>query len=340
MSPQAIQHAQRLTRFLEAHKERLVIDADVHVTDLGSLAGPARERYAGSPDYYHGRPVSAEEILAEMRLAEVDMAVIWQNPAATAYAGDPSADFDALLAANHYVRDAAARYPDRFIPGGWVDPKACGVERTLELVETLVTGFGFLFVKLNPAQHRCAIDSDPIVRVVERIVELGAIPAFHFGADTPFTPAEGLEHIATLNAYHPVLAIHMGGGGAGYAQAEDLSQQARELGLRHPNIRFALSAKRDAHIENDLIAYQLAGEPFSQNLFCASDAPCSRMTWNFGGFRAMFRSLLAGANHTDARVRAQPDVFTETAVQGYLGRNLAEFVIAGYRFLLRVQGVR
>src|SRR5258706_16412034 len=123
----------------------------------------------------------------------------------------------------------------------------------------------------------------------------------------------------------------MGGGGAGYMEAEILYHKARELGLRWPNIRFVLSAKRDTHIESDLITYQLAGEPFCKNLFCASDAPYGRMTWNFGGFRAMFRSLTDGDNHTDARLRAQPGLFTAENVQGYLGGNFAEFAAAGYR---------
>jgi predicted TIM-barrel fold metal-dependent hydrolase len=275
-----------------------------------------------------------------MAMADVDMALIWQNPAATPYKDDPQHNFEALLAANRYVLDSACRHPDKLIPGGWVDPKACGVDGALRLVEMLVTEFGFLFIKMNPAQNRFPIDSELVVRVTERIVELGAIPVFHFGADTPFTPAAGLERIATLNPYHPILAIHMGGGGAGYVEADELYRQARELGLRRPNIRFALSAKRDTHIESDLIAYQLAGEPFCHNLFCASDAPYGRMAWNFGGFRAMLRSLQDGARHPDARLRQNPNLFTDAAVQGYLGRNFAEFVVAGYRYLLRVQEAR
>jgi predicted TIM-barrel fold metal-dependent hydrolase len=113
-----------------------------------------------------------------------------------------------------------------------VDPKACGVEGALRMVETLVTESGCLLVKMNPAQIQFMIDSEPVRRVTERIVELGAIPAFHFGADTPLTPAEGLERIAALNPYHPILAIHMGGGGADYVEADELYRQARELGLR------------------------------------------------------------------------------------------------------------
>jgi len=338
VNPAAITRIRQLVAFLEANQRRLTIDADVHASDVAGLNGDLRRRYEASPDYYHGRPISAEDILTEMAMAGVDMALIWQNPSVTPYTDDPQQNFEALLAANRYVLEAAGRDPEKFIPGGWVDPRACGVEGALRMVETLVTEFGFLFVKMNPAQNRFPIDSEPVRRVTERIVELGAIPAFHFGVDTPFTPAEGLERIAALNPYHPLLAVHMGGGGAGYVEADDLYRQARELGLRRPNIRFALSAKRDTHIESDLITYQLAGEPFSRNLFCASDAPYGRMTWNFGGFRAMFASLQHGARHTDPRLRAQPGVFSEASVQGYLGGNVAEFAIAGYRFLLKVQG--
>lgn len=326
MNEPALPQPEALRRFLNTRQGGLVIDADTHISDVSQLRGPLRERYEATPNYYHGRPISAEDLLAEMEMAEVDMALTWQNPAATAYSGDPARDFEALLAANTYVRDSARRYPEKLIPGGWVDPKACGLDLALEMADLLVREFGFLFVKLNPAQNSFPIDSRPVVRMTERIMELGAIPAFHFGADTPYTPASGLERIAALDPKHPILAIHMGGGGAGYVEAEDLCRQARELGLRRPNLRFALSAKRDTHIESDLITYQLAGEPYCHNLCCASDAPYGRMTWNFGGYRAMFRSLREGGRHTDARLRAKPDLFTPEAVEGYLGGNLARLV--------------
>ena len=318
-----------LADYLEQNQDRLVIDADAHATDLKAPREPA---------YYHGRPISAEDLVCEMDMAHVDMALIWQNPLATVYTDSPKGNAEVLLAANRYVRDSALRFPRRFIPAGWTDPKACGVRNAIRIAETCVREFGFAFVKLNPAQNRYPIDSPEVLAVVDRIVELGAVPAFHFGADTPYTPAEGLRAVAARHPDHPVLAVHMGGGGASYDAAEETYQKARRLGLEQPNIRFAISAKRDAHIESDFIAYQLAGEPFCRNLFCGSDAPYGRMTWNFGGFRAMLGSLRDGAHHTDARLRAQPGLFTETAVRGYLGSNFAKFVIAGYRFLLKVQG--
>lgn len=338
MQEQAMEQVRALIEFLENQKDHLVIDADVHATDTARLEGEIRERYESTPDYYQGRPISAEDILREMAMADVDMAMIWQNPAATRYVGDQEQDSEALLAANRYIFETACKWPERFIPAGWTDPKACGMKRALKLVETFVEEFGFIIIKLNPAQNRFAIDSDQALKVVDKIVELGAIPAFHFGADTPYTPAEGLAKVAARHPKHPMIAVHMGGGGAGYIEADEMYAQSRALGLQHPNLKFVMSAKRDTHIESDLITYQLAGEPYSRNLFCGSDAPYGRMTWNFGGYRQMFESLIAGAQHTDARVRAKRGLFTQDDATNYLGRNFAELVIEGGERLLAAQG--
>ncbi len=333
-NPSALAAVERLVERLETLGGRLVIDADAHATDPNGLDGARRERYESDPDYYHGRPVSAEDLILEMDGAGVDMAVIWQDPASTAYNDDPEHNTRALLRANGYVRDSALRFPDRFIPAGWVDPKACGLDNALQMAEMLVRDFGFLIVKLNPAQNRYRIDSPPVFAVVDRLVALGAVPAFHFGADGPHTPSGGLRQLAERYRPYPLVAVHMGGGGAAYETAESLYQDARRLGLDCPNIRYVLSAKRDTHMESDLIAYQLAGEPFCHNLFCASDAPYGRMAWNFGGFRSIFRGLVEGAHHTDARVRGRPGLFTPEAARGYLGGNFARFAVQGYRRLL------
>jgi predicted TIM-barrel fold metal-dependent hydrolase len=334
LNPSALAAVERLVDRLETHAGRLVIDADAHATDPDGLDSVQREIYESDSDYYHGRPVSAEDLIREMDGAGVDMAVIWQNPSATAYNDDPEHNTQALARANRYVRDSALRFPDRFIPAGWVDPKACGLDNALGMADTLVRDFGFLIVKLNPAQNRYRIDSPAVFAVVDRLVALGAVPAFHFGADGPYTPSGGLRRIAERYPAHPVVAVHMGGGGAAYETAESLYREARQLGLECPNIRYVLSAKRDTHMESDLIAYQLAGEPFCRHLFCASDAPYGRMAWNFGGFRSIFRGLIDGARHTDARVRGRPGLFTPEAAREYLGGNFARFAAEGYRRLL------
>ena len=324
--------AMRLTR----DGASLTIDADVHLTDPETLPDAMHRQMEATPNYFHGRPISAEDALAEMAMAGVDMALVWQNPSATPYGDDLDANHAALLAANRYIADAALAHPERFIPAGWTDPKALGFERSAALVETLIERFGFVVVKMNPAQNAYPIDSEDVFRTVDLIVERGAVPAFHIGSDTPFTPPEGLAKVARRHPDHPVIAVHMGGGGAAFVEAEENYQTIRRLGLELPNIFFALSAKRDTHCESDLITYQLAGAPFKTNIACASDAPYGRMTWNFGGYRLMFESLLDGAKHTDPRLRKDPGAFNAEDVAGYLGGNIAALIVrASDRWLAR-----
>lgn len=337
MKTAATAQLRRLVRFLEANRDRLTIDADVHATDLAAISPELRRQYDSTPDYYHGRPITVEQILAEMGMAGVDMALIWQNPAATAYTDDPGENHAALLAANRHIHEAALRHPERFIPAGWTDPRALGIERALDLVKILVAEFGFPIVKLNPAQNGFPIDSEPACAVIDRIVELGAVPAFHFGADSPYTPAVSVERIARRHQACPLLAVHMGGGGAAYPEADALYCEARALGLRCPNLRFVLSAKRDTHIESDLITYELAGDPFRSHLMFGSDAPYGRMTWNFGGARALLQSLTDGARHPDPRLRDFPGLFGPAALRRYLGENAVCFVIEAARRLLAIQ---
>lgn len=333
MQETALSALRSLQGWLEPRRRSVVIDADTHATDT------ALYRPAPTIGYYHGRPMSAEDIVTEMAMADVDVANIWQNPAATRYGRGEDENAEELLSANRYIRDSALRFPGKFIPSAWTDPKACGVRNATRIAETCVREFGLVIVKMNPAQNRYPIDSPAVIAVTDRIVELGAIPAFHYGADSPFTPAEGMEKLALRYPDHPIIGVHMGGGGAGYVEAEDLYHASRELGLRRPNLRFIFSAKRDTHIEETLITWQQQGEPFTKNLFCGSDAPYGRMTWNFGGYRAMFRSLLDGARHTDPRLRAQPDLFTPEDVAGYMGGNFADLILAGCERLLHVNQV-
>ena len=329
MQDQALEHINKLTSHLEQHRGMLTIDADTHATD------PIRYPPRHPAGYYHGRPVSAEELVAEMDMAEVSMANAWQNPAATRYSDDQDRNAEVLIDANQYVASCSLRYPGRFIPSGWTDPSACGIDNACRIAEICVRRFGFLMVKMNPAQNRYPIDSPGVLSVADRIVELGAIPVFHYGADTPFTPASGLEALALRYPKHPLVGVHMGGGGAGYVEAEQLYHESIALGLRRPNVHFILSALRDNYSEEAFIRYSLAGEPYRRKLFCASDAPYGRMAWNFGGFRWMFRALLKSGSHPDPRVRSNPGLFDLDSVQGFLGDNFADFVRAGYASLLR-----
>jgi hypothetical protein len=126
----------------------------------------------------------------------------------------------------------------------------------------------------------------------------------------------------------------MGGGGPSYMEGEIHYQKARELGLKHANIKFIESAKRDTHIESDFITYQLAGEPFSKTFFVPVMLLMAGKPGISAAYRAMFESLKNGKNHTDKRLQQNPDLFDDDIVQNYLGRNFVELVIEGYEKLL------
>ena len=263
-----------------------------------------------------------------MDIAGIDMALCWQNPAVLSYGDDHDENAATLTASNERIGALAIRHPNRVIPAGWTDPKALGLGRAIELARHCVEDLAMPVIKMNPAQNQYPIDDPMVADVVDAIVDLGAVPAFHFGSDSPFTPAEGLERIARRHPDHPVIGVHMGGGGGHFVEAELTYQAARAIGLANPNIFYILGAKRDTHIESALISYAAAGAPFSGNLAVGSDAPYSDMTWNFGAFRALFASLGHGAEHGDPRLAASPYLFNRASIAGFMGGNLARLVIA------------
>jgi predicted TIM-barrel fold metal-dependent hydrolase len=331
----AKQRIEQQLQFFKNNADNLIVDADTHLTNIEKTEPIILEKLHATPNYYQGRPIDANDLLREMNMSGVNMSLVWQNPAATVYVEDKDENFKRLLAANQYIYETACKYPDRFMPAGWTDPKALGHDNAKKLVDILIQEFGFAIVKMNPAQNQFPISSDSVVDMVGYIISQKAIPAFHYGADTVFTPASGLETLAQKYPESPIIAIHMGGGGAGYIEAETLYHQSRDLGLKYPNIKYVLSAKRDTHIESDFITYQLAGAPYNQNLFCASDAPYGRQTWNFGGYKLMFQSLINGSEHTDKRVQQNPGLFTDKDMKNYMGGNFAKFMIAAYENLLK-----
>lgn len=328
MSPAAIESALRVFRALRSFAAP-VVDADTHITDLALARPDIRQKYEKNDGYFHCRPNTAEDLMAELDLSMVDMALCWQDPGSTPYCSDPDKNAEVLHAANVYVFRSAERFAGRIVPAGWTDPRACGLPNALKIAESCVRDLGFFIVKMNPAQNAFPIDCPEVVAVVDRLVELGAVPAFHFGADSPFTPASGLESLLRRHPGHPFIAVHMGGGGASYEDGEELALEARFLGLRYPQLRYILSAKRDTHMETDILLYQKAGPPFSENLFCASDAPYGRVSWNFGGFRQMFRTL---------EVR-YPALFSDEISANFLGRNFVRFALESFERLFRKQGV-
>ena len=331
LSTQARRVVERRLQHLDRVRDTVTIDADTHPTDPAVARSVWGDRL-DDPNYFHGKPISGDALLAEMSLADVDMALSWSNPSCIPYGDDPDRNHEMLFAANAYISALADRHPDRIIPAGWADPKATGTRNAIRQVKACVEDWGFPIVKMNPAQNAYPIDSDIVIEVVDAIVAHGAVPAFHFGADTEFTPASGFETIARRHPDHPIIGVHMGGGGGHFVQSDALYLDARALGLRCPNIFYVLSAKRDTHIESALVTYRAAGPPYSRNIAVASDAPYGRIAWNFGGYRGLFAAMRDG--HGDPRLKDRPDLMDHEARQDFMGRNIADLVIGIDRSLL------
>jgi len=324
--------------YLKSHKDKLVIDTDTHITNPLLIGAKTRSKLKSITGYFHGMPITAEQLINEMDLTGVDMALVWQNPAAIDYGKNQNVNYQKLIEANEYIYTSSRKYPTRFIAAGWTDPKALGVELAKKCAEKLILEYGFPIVKMNPAQNGFYMDSPMVFDVLETIIGLNAIPAFHVGSDTEFTSVDALEKIAKRYPEVPVIAVHMGGGGAGYPEAESNYHAIRNLGLKYENLKFPLSAKRDTHIESDLITYKLAGEHFYRNLFYASDAPYGKLSWNVGGFQLMLKNLRSKDYLADTRLQEHPDLFDCKAEQQIMGGNFATFMCEVYCKILNVYG--
>jgi hypothetical protein len=128
MNNNALNRMETQLEFLIANKGRLVADADTHITNTTQLTPEIQKKYDSTPNYYHGRPISAEDLICEMDMAGVDICLCWQNPATTYYPEYGKQNFDSLLESNRYIYESACKYPQRIIPTGWTDPKALGMD--------------------------------------------------------------------------------------------------------------------------------------------------------------------------------------------------------------------
>lgn len=327
LSPDILQRIAERFAHLTAYGGTLVIDGDVHPTQREDLPEDIRARVENDPNYYHGRPLLAEDLVATLDLAGVDMALCWHNPAVLPYCDDQDENYRRLYRANGAISALARQHPDRVIPAGWTDPKALGVENACRLARECVADFAMSVVKMNPAQNEYPIDDPMVLVVVDTIVGMGAVPAFHFGGDSLFTPPEGLRAVARHLGEHPVIGVHMGGGGGHFVAGDPVYIGARKLGLDCPNVFYVLSAIRDPHIESALLTYAAAGAPYSENLAVGSDAPYGNMVWNFGGMRALLAALGA-PEYRDRRLAAAPHLIDAPVISGVMGGNLARLVAA------------
>ena len=221
----------------------MIVDTHVHVWEIDPPrypVGPTAPTWNTYPD----EPGTADELLAEMDEHGVAHAVLVQTSWST---------WD-----NGYIADAAARFPQRFVGQGLIDPQDPGNADQVRYwcKERGLSGFRFHPMYYPEEKILLTKQNGPMW---EEIAQLGAIIQFHLSAGFA-------DQIGVIAGRHPHLTLildHLGypqvGGGAAaydpitalarfdnvYVKLSDVkghSQQAYPHADVHPFIRRALAA--------------------------------------------------------------------------------------------------
>jgi len=164
-----------------------IVDGDTHISNLKT-----------------GKRINAEEMLERFEANGIAKSLIWVHPAQT---DDEYCDFPEQ---NKYIYEMAKKYPDRFLPLGWLNPTQYGLDATLEQLKRYVGEYGFLGVKLNGALGKYSITDESIaIPVIEAIAKSGVVLAFHCGSD-PNTHPDKVGQIAARYPGTRVLLVHYG----------------------------------------------------------------------------------------------------------------------------------
>ncbi len=168
----------------------MIVDTHVHVWEIDPPkypVGPTAPTWNSYPD----EPGTADELLAEMDVHAVDWTVLVQTSWST---------WD-----NGYIADSVARFPNRFIGHGLIDPQApnnAGQVRYWMKARGLV---GFRFHPMYYPDEKILL-TEPNRPMWEEIAALDAIIQFHLRA-------EFADQVAVLAQQYPHLTLildHLG----------------------------------------------------------------------------------------------------------------------------------
>jgi len=147
---------------------------------------------AGNSDYLTSTPRTAETLLEVMDAQGVDRAVITGL---------------GQMMDNQYLIDACAKWPDRFIGMGQVDPRTPDARET---VRAFASEPGMAALKLHPTMHGYHVCDhgllDPIFELADELGLLVLINAL----DDPFCAPLSIEEIASHFPGVPTLIAHSG----------------------------------------------------------------------------------------------------------------------------------
>lgn len=217
--------------------------------------------------------MSAEKLIAEMDGCGIDKALTMPHPP---YLRE-------IAPENRYLYDSTRRFPDRILPLGWIDPHL-GTDKMRDEIRRCVEEYGFYGVKFNGVQNAFNIDDPVLVMpLVEEVVRLGAVAAFHVGVDGfSTTHPMRFAHIAERFPEARLIMIHMGG--LGWL---DLSDAAIEVMQAHPNVLGISSFLRPY---STLKALRMLG---AARVCFGSDAPFSLMHVELAAYRALVERELS-----------------------------------------------
>ncbi|MGF1636162.1 MAG: hypothetical protein ACFCUU_03745, partial [Cyclobacteriaceae bacterium] len=88
MKAEIVAQIKNQIEYLKSNRDWLVIDADTHASSYEDLAKKFKDKMMRTPNYYQGRPINGKDLMREMDVTKVDMALVWQNPATTVYSDD------------------------------------------------------------------------------------------------------------------------------------------------------------------------------------------------------------------------------------------------------------
>ncbi len=200
---------------------------------------------AGTSDYLTSTPRTAEALLEVMDAQGVDKAVITGL---------------GQLMDNQYLVDACAKWPDRFIGMGQVDPRVPGAT---DIVRAFAAEPGMAAVKLHPTMHGYHVcDHGLLDPVFEACRELGQLVLFN-ALDDAFCAPLGMEEIAKGFPEVPTLIAHMG-------TVWNTSEAILVAG-RTPNIYLETSSTQMLEVQT---AYETLGP---DKIVMGTDWPASHM---------------------------------------------------------------
>ena len=196
----------------------MIVDTHVHVWEIDPLkypVGPTAPSWNSYPD----EPGTADELLAEMDVHDVDWTVLVQTSWST---------WD-----NGYIADSVERFPDRFIGHGLIDPQD---PNNAEQVRYWIKERGLVGFRFHPMYYpdEKILLTQQNGPMWEEIAALDAIIQFHLRA-------EFADQIAVIAQQYPHLRLILDHMGYPQVDAEEAAFQPIVELARHDNVHLKLS---------------------------------------------------------------------------------------------------